>query len=196
MSSVLRARDKEALLRAPLATLQLIKLAATEETALAMRTADLFSFRRPGISVSAQLLGYQAKEGVWVVAVHFCALGSFSTPLTGIVYLNPQEPRVLELLYPLARQERLPLLLFSPQLKITIRQQAPWSVQQRQEARLLLAHLRHYAGEGVSLTSMQGAEFERARQEFERVYAGKSAPSLTLSSSQTLLSSFRGVVLE
>jgi hypothetical protein len=196
MSSVLRARDKEALLRAPLATPQLIKLEATEETALAMRTADLFSFRRTGLSVSAQLLGYQAKEGVWVVAVHFCVLGSFSPSLTGRVYLNPQEPRALELLYPLAKQERLPFLLFSPQLKITIRQQAPWSVQQRQEARLLLAHLQHGAGEEASFTSMQGAEFERARQEFERVYAGTSAPGATLSSGQTPLSPSRGVVLE
>src|SRR5215471_1811939 len=96
--SVIEKTEQRAILQAPMSTPLLIKVGPPEETALAMRVEELFSFRRAGLSANVQLLGYQAKEGVWVIIVAFRLLGFPAAPLEGTVYLNPYKAPTMDLL--------------------------------------------------------------------------------------------------
>src|SRR5262245_32477225 len=131
------------LLQQPLATPILVRLEKPADTALALRVTDLFSFRRPGLPITVRAIGYQAKEGTWVIAVAFRIAGIPVAPLEGVVYINPHSEADCSLLQPLATQERLPFLFLSPHLKIVISEEALWSVHHRQEIRLLLAQVAH-----------------------------------------------------
>jgi hypothetical protein len=109
LSSIEKA-DQPTLFQTPLATPLLIRVGSPQETTLAMRVEELFSFRRKGLSANAQLLSYQAKEGIWVIVVVFRLSGFPTKPLEGIVYLNPREAPTMAILLPLTKQERFPFL--------------------------------------------------------------------------------------
>lgn len=159
------------LLQTPLLTPTLITRGSPEEATLAMRVEDLFSFRRTGLSATVQLLGYQAKEGIWVVALVFCLSGFPTGPFEGVVYLNPRKALTMPFLLLLATQERLPLVFFSPLLRVMVSHQAPWSVHQRQEVRLLLSQVQQSSVSQPVGMRDDDSEFDRARQEFEQAAA-------------------------
>src|SRR5713101_6978383 len=92
------------LLQKPIHAPVLIGLEKPAETALAMRVHDLFSFRRQGIPISVRPIGYQGKEGTWVVAVAFRITSNAAAPLEGIAYLNPRLADDYSLLQHLTRQ--------------------------------------------------------------------------------------------
>jgi len=167
-----------------------------EVTLRARRVIKLITFRRAGLSANVQLFGYQAKEGVWVIVVAFRLLGFPVAPLEGIVYLNPYKAPTMDLLLRLAKQERFPFAFCSPHLKVMVSQQAPWSVYQRQEVRLLLSHFYHTASAQSPSVQQHDPEFERARREFERVYAGGNLLIPGLVDKPRLISPSQGVVLE
>jgi hypothetical protein len=183
------------LVQTPLDLPVVIRLNNPTETALALRVTDLFSFRRDGLAVTAQPIGYHGKEGIWVVAIAFRIAGGPMTPLEGVAHLNPRQAEDRFLLQRLAKQERLPFVFVSPRLKVTVQQAAPWSVHHRQEVRMLLARLDHLPireeyGQGTDLA------FEQAKAEFQRLY---SVTMLLLTPSQREVqfsSPFRGVVLD
>ncbi|MEW6296788.1 MAG: hypothetical protein AB1671_03495 [Thermodesulfobacteriota bacterium] len=184
-----------ALLQLPLATPTLIRLDAPRQAALAMRVTDLFSFRRAGTALTAKLIGYHGKEGVWVVAVVFRLTGGRAGPCEGVACLNPKRADELSLLRQLTMQERLPVVFLSPRLTIAVGKDAPWPVQQRQEARLLLARLDSPAPEHETKGDGDPA-YEAAKAEFRRLY-----PVTTLLLPHTereapLSSLFRGAVLD
>lgn len=194
--STIEDKEKNLLLRTPLATPCLIKMGSPRETTLAMRVEELFSFRRVGLLANVQLVGYQAKEGVWVIVVAFHLSGFPTTPLEGIVYLNPREAPTMDLLLPLTKQERFPFVFFSPRLKVIVSQQASWSVHQRQEMRFLLSHLPHTSGVQPLAGQQNDLEFAGARQEFERVSAGRNLLLPGLTGRPGPVSPSHGVVLE
>lgn len=183
------------LLQQPIATPMLLRLEKSADTALAIRVADLFSFRRQGLPITARAIGYQAKEGAWVVALAFRIAGIPVASLEDVVYLNPQCEADFSLLQSLATQERLPFLFLSPHLKIVLRQEALWSVHHRQEVRLLLAQVSHTQtkrrlGEGEDL------DFARARKEFQELYSVSRLLAVHPRKDVRVPAPFRGVVLE
>ncbi len=196
LSSIKKA-DQLTLFQAPLSTPLLISVGSPQETTLAMRVEELFSFRRKGLSADAQLVSYQAKEGVWVIVVAFRLSGFLTKPLGGIVYLNPREAPMMAPLLPLTKQERFPFVFLSPRQKVMVSHDAPWSVHQRQEVRLLLSQLHSTSGGQPTAGQQNDLEFVRARQEFERVSTGRNllVPSLTTGRSGSVFSA-HGVVLE
>lgn len=194
-SSIARA-DRNRLLQTPLLTPLFITVGEPRETTLAMRVGELFSFRRKGLSAIAQLLSYQAKEGIWVIVIAFRLSGFSTKPLEGIVYLNPREAPTIALLLPLTKQERFPFVFLSPRLKVRVSHDAPWSVHQRQEVRLLLSQLHHTSGIQPPTGQQNDPEFARARQEFERASAGSNLLIPGLTDRPGSVSSSHGVVLE
>ena len=81
------------------------------ETAFAMRVDELFSFRRPLRSFLLKYIGYQGKEGIWVVAVAF-RLGTVADrQLEGRVYLNPRWQADYIVLQSMALQENVSFFL-------------------------------------------------------------------------------------
>jgi hypothetical protein len=186
---------RTALLQRPLSTPTLIGLEKPEETAVAMRVTDLFSFRRQGIPITTRAIGYQGKEGIWVVAVAFCLARNPAAPFAGVAYVNPRQASDLHLLQCLAKQERLPFLFLSPHLKVTVRQNASWDVHHRQEVRLLLAQIGHLRSVQETAGSMD-PDFECARQEFQRLYSVKTLLAVRTQGDARTSSPFRGVVLD
>jgi hypothetical protein len=172
----------------------LVGLSNLEETALAMRVTELFSFRQ-GVSITVRPVGYQGKEGTWVVALIFRIAGGAMEPLEGAAYINPRQTNDLYLLHNLAKQESFVLLFVSPRVKVMIGQKVPWSVQQRQEVRLLLAQISHWQQEQLPAGSAD-VDFVRARQEFERLYSINNLLTTHTLGGIRVSSSFRGVVLE
>lgn len=173
----------------------LICLEHPQQVAVAMRVADLFSLRRARFTATTTLLGYEGKEGVWVVAIVF-RLASGRDPLhQGIVYLNPHRTHDTLCLRHLTTQEGLPFLFLSPRLAITVRKDGPWGIQQRQQARLLLARLDSVATE-ENVHSHTDLAFEAVKAEFERLYP--LATLLSPSAQRHLPRSFssRGAVLD
>ncbi len=183
------------LLHRPVHTPVLVGMETSEETALAMRVHNLFSFRRQGIPVTAKPIGYQAKEGTWVIAVAFGIVGTPDVPVTGVSYLNPRQADDHRLLQHLAKQEQLLFFFLSPLLKVAVKQNAGWSVQRRQEVRLILARMDH------SLPDKRHSEdidpdFEQAKKEFQSRYSTKTLLANFFPSGTGLSSPFRGVVLD
>jgi len=195
MTTLISPASRTLLLQQPLVTPILLRLEKSSGTALAIRVADLFTFRRQGLPITAKAIGYQAKEGTWVVAVAFRIAGIPVASLEDVVYVNPQCEADFSLLQSLATQERLPFLFLSPHLKIVIRQEALWSVHHRQEVRLLLAQVSHTQpkrrlGEGEDL------DFARARKEFQELYSVSTLLAVHPRKDVRLPAPFRGVVLE
>src|SRR5262245_23352822 len=195
MKTTLSPAYRALLLQQPLATPLLIHLERSTDTALAIRVADLFSFRRPGLPITARAIGYQAKEGTWVVEVAFRITGIPVAPLEDVVYVNPHCEADFSLLQALATQERLPFLFLSPHLKIVIRQEALWSVHHRQEVRLLLAQVAHTQTKRRRVGG-EDSEFVRACQEFQELYAVSTLLAVHPRKDILLPTPFRGVVLE
>jgi hypothetical protein len=183
-----------ALLQTPLLTPSLIGLEKSDETALALRVTDLFSFRRPGLPITARPIGYQGKEGPWVVVLAF-ALKRESLPVQyGAVYVDPLQDEGHLLLQRLGKQERLPFLFCSPRLKIVVSHDAPWSVHHRQEIRLILAQIGHRSHHRARDSA--SADFERAKQEFQRLYSLRTFLTIPPRSEPRGSPHFRGVVLD
>jgi len=195
MKATLVQAHRTALLQTLLATPVLIGLEKSQETALAMRVTDLFSFRRQGLPITVKAIGYQGKEGTWVVTVAFRIAGTPVAPFEGAAYANPRQEDGLRLLQRLATQERLPFFFLSPHLKVVVRQEAGWSVHHRQEVRLLLAQMAHVQT-SKRLTEGEGLDFERAKKEFQDLYSIKTLLVVHPRSEVRLSPPFRGVVLE
>jgi hypothetical protein len=179
----------------PVATPTLLGLHKFGGTVLALRVDDLFSFRRQDIVITTRPVGYQGKEGTWMVAVVFRITGLPTAPLEGAAYINPRREDNFRLLQHLGTQEQLPFLFLRPQLKIAIRQEAQWTVHHRQELRLVLAQIGHSPGNQNS-TDEEERTFECVRQEFVRLYPVKNLLAFRPSRDAQVSSSFQGVVLE
>ena len=174
----------------------LVGLAGRRKTGLAMRVPALFSFRREGLPITVRLIGYQGREGVWLVAVAFRIAADARFLLEGIAYLNPHQADDYHLLHNLAQQEGFPLIFLNDSLKVGVGQEVVWSVYNRQQVRVLLHQLDHVLPELREDGAVDPA-FSAIRREFH-----------TCHSVQTLLAtqphvtgvsfgpSFRGVVLE
>ena len=195
MKTLISPAHRALLLQQPTATPILVRLEKSADTALAMRVTDLFSFRRQGLPITARAIGYQAKEGTWVVAVVFRIAGTPVTPLEGAAYVNPRHEDDLHLLQSLATQERLPFLFLSPHVKVVIRQEATWSVHHRQEVRLLLAQVAH-AQTHNRPAGDEDHDFARARKEFQDLYSVSTLLAVHPRKDMRVSSPFRGVVLE
>ena len=195
MKATLVRAHRTALLQTSLATPVLIDLEKSQETALAIRVADLFSFRRQGLPSRVRAIGYQGKEGTWMVAVAFRITGTPVAPFAGAAYVNPRQEDGQRLLQRLAMQERLPFLFFSPHLRVVVRQEAGWSVHHRQEVRLLLAQIAQ-AQTDKRLTGSEDLDFDRAKKEFQDLYSIRTLLAAHPRSEVRLSSPFRGVVLE
>lgn len=183
------------LLQTPIDTPLLADLDNREETALAMRVQNLFFFRRKGSSIMIRLVGSQGKEGIWVVATAFRIVGTSTAYREGLIYVNPKQKNDYRLLQHLTRQERFPLFFFSPHLKVAIGQEARWSVQHRQEARILLAQIDHSLC-GEKLHGERDPEFEYTKKEFQQLYSAATLLSSHSSSSTRGSFPLRGVVLD
>jgi hypothetical protein len=195
MTTLISPAYRALLLQQPIVTPILLRLEKSSDTALAIRVADLFSFRRQGLPITARAIGYQAKEGAWVVAIAFRIAGIPVASLEDVVYINPQCEADFSLLQSLAMQERLPFLFLSPHLKIVIRQEALWSVHHRQEVRLLLTQVGHTQtkrrlGEG------EDRDFARAQKEFQELYSVSTLLAVHPRKDVRVPALFRGVVLE
>ncbi|HEV8718907.1 MAG TPA: hypothetical protein VGX03_39565 [Candidatus Binatia bacterium] len=195
MKTTIPQTYRTSLLQQPTATPILVCLEKSADTALAMRVADLFSFRREGLPITARAIGYQGKEGTWVVTVAFRIAGTAVAPLEGVAYANPRYEDDLHLLQSLATQERLPFLFLSPHLKVVIQQEATWSVHHRQEVRLLLAQVAH-AQTNKRLAGDEDLDFDRARKEFQELYSVSTLLAAQPRKDIRMPSPFRGVVLE
>jgi len=183
------------LLHQPIHTPVLVGGEKPEETALAMRLHNLFSFRRQGIPVVAKPIGYQGREGTWVVAVAFGIAGTPATPMTGAAYLNPRQADDHRLLQHLAKQEQVPFFFLSPRLKVAVRQHANWSVQHRQEVRMLLVRMDHSLLDKRHGGSMD-PDFEQAKKDFQGRYPIKTLIAGFPQGGAWVSSAFRGVVLD
>jgi hypothetical protein len=183
------------LLQTPVLTPMLARVEKSQQTVLAMRVIDLFSFRREDIAITVQPVGYQAKEGVWVVAIAFRLGGGPTVPHEGVVYINPQKVDDRGLLQHLAQQEQLPFIFFSPRLQVAVQQTASWSVHHRQEVRMLLARLEHLPME-KELERGKEQDFAQAKREFQRLYAVKTLLLPHAQREAQIPSPFRGAVLD
>jgi hypothetical protein len=183
------------LLRAPLQTPLVVGLEKPEETALAFRTTDLFSFRRSGLSLTVKPIGYQGKEGAWVVAIIFRISDLPTGALEGAAYLNPRKVHDLQLLQSLTKQERVLLFSYSPRLRGMVSRTAAWTVDQRQDLRLILAQMSR-APFGSHLEHETDPDFERVRQEFERIYTVKNLLTTRVTEDVRVSSPFKGAVLD
>lgn len=183
------------LLQQPVSTPLLVGLENPTETALALRVTDLFSLRRQRRSITVWPIGYQGKEGPWLVAIAFCVGNDPAAPLEDAAYMNPRQADDHRLLQHLATQERLPFLFLSPRLTVAAGHGAPWSVQHRQEVRMLLARIEHSLP-GEELTGSVDPDFERVKQEFQGLDAIKTLLTLHTHSDVRLSAPFRGVVLD
>lgn len=195
MKTLISPAYRASLLQQPTATPILVHLEKSADTALAMRVADLFSFRRQGLPITARAIGYQGKEGTWVVTVAFRIAGTAVVPLEGVAYANPRHEDDFHLLQSLAMQERLPFLFLSPRLKVVLRQEAAWSVHHRQEVRLLLAQVAH-AQTNKRRAGDEDRDFDRARKEFQELYSVSTLLAAHPRKDMRVSSPFRGVVLE
>jgi hypothetical protein len=172
-----------------------VSLEKPEETGLALRIANLFSFRRPGLPLLVRPLSYQGKEGIWLAALAFRIAGSRTASLAGAAYLNPRNAYDLRLLHHLTKQDRFPVLFFSPTLRVIISQAAEWTVHQRQELRVMLTQAAH-APVGGATSKEADPDFERARQEFEKIYSIEKLLTLQTARTVRVSSPFRGAVLD
>jgi hypothetical protein len=155
----------------------------------------LFSFRRQEAPPLVRPISYQGKEGIWVAAIAFHITG-FTNSLEGAAYLNPRSTFDLRLLHLLITQDRFPVLFFNPSLRIVISQATEWTVHQRQELRVMLAQAA-YARVGDEIFRREtDPDFERAKQEFEKVYSIEKLLTLQTTGTVRASSPFRGAVLD
>ena len=187
---------KTLLLQSPLLTPIAVGLDKPAETALAIRTANLFSFRQQGLPFLIRPLSYQGKEGVWMAVIAFHIGGAHKAFLEGAVYLNPRDAYDLQLLQHLMTQDRFPILFLSPGLRVIISHAAEWTVHHRQELRLMLAQMTHGRGSGVLADGGADPDFERVRQEFDKLYAIENLLRFQPEGTARVSSSFRGAVLD
>lgn len=195
MNIRLTQRSHNVLLQAPLQTPLVVGLEQPEETALALRVVDLFSFRRSELRLTVKPISYQGKEGAWVVAIIFQIAGLPTGSLEGAAYLNPRKADDLQLLQSLTKQERLLILFSSPRLRVVVSHSAPWTVDQRQELRLALAQMGR--GQlGNDPQNEEDLEFARVKQEFERLYSVKHLLTAHTIREMHVSSPFKGAVLD
>ena len=182
----------------------LIGLERRQETGLALRVHDLFSFRREGMPITVRLVGYQGREGVWLIAVAFrlAITTDVQSQLEGVAYLNPRRSADYRLFQNLAKQNGFPLLFLNDNLKVGVGQEVVWSVYNRQQVRVLLHQLDHILPEVVG----QGRQEQRKQE--DTVFGAVCTEFQTRHSVETLLAtqphangmsispSFQGVVLE
>lgn len=192
----LSSASRTALLQTPLLTPIAVGLEKPEATGLALRTANLFSFRRQDLPLLVKPLSYQGKEGVWVVAIAFRLAGSHNPALEGATYLNPRNADDLRLLQHLTKQERFPILFFSPTLRIVIRQTTEWTVHQRQELRVMLSQTVHARIDEAISRREPDPDFEQVRREFEQIYSIEKLLTLHTLGTVRAASPSRGVVLD
>ena len=184
------------LLTPPTATPQLLPWGSTsDESALAIPVDTLFRYHRRALSTTVRLVGTQGKEGIWIVVVAFRVIGSRAFSSEGLAYLNPRQEQGRQLLRAFTRQERLPLIFFSPPLTVAVRQEIAWSVSHRQEARVLLSQV-DYAFSGSMLRGERDADFERTRDEFQQQYTAALLLNEQEGRETPLSSPLRGVVLD
>jgi hypothetical protein len=195
MNTRLTQRSQHALLQALLQTPLVVGLERPEETALALRTLDLFSFRRPALSLTVKPISYQGKKGAWVVAIIFQIAGISTGSLKGAAYLNPRKAHDLQLLQSLIKQERLLILFYSPRRQVVVSRTAMWTIDQRQELRLTLAQMNR-AQLGEHLGNEEDPDFDRVRQEFERIYTVKNLLNMSAAGEVRVSSPFKGAVLD
>jgi len=174
------------------------------ETAFAMRVDELFSFRRPLRSFLLKYIGYQGKEGIWVVAVAF-RLGTVADwHLEGRVYLNPRWQADYIVLQSMALQEHVSFFLVNDSIRSAVSQDRAWSVEERYGVRLLLSQIDqtgHADQSGQSelenkIREEDDPEFVCAKEEF---HTGVSLHALLATRTllgQAVLPVFRGAVLE
>ncbi|MGE0680104.1 MAG: hypothetical protein AB7P69_04205 [Candidatus Binatia bacterium] len=173
-----------------------MSLEKPEETGLALRTANLFSFRRQNLPLLVKPLSYQGKEGVWVAAIAFRIVGSRNDSFEGAIYLNPWSAYDLPLLQHLTKQDCFPVLFFSPTLRVAVSQAVEWTVHQRQELRVMLAQAAYACLDDAISKRETDPDFERARQEFEKVYSIEKLLTLQTAGTARVSSPFRGAVLD
>lgn len=196
MAKRLSPASRTTLLHTPQLTPIMVSLAKPEETGFALRTANLFSFRRQDLSLLVRPISYQGKEGIWVAAIAFRIAGSRTTSLEGAAYLNPRSAADLRLLQHLTKQDCFPILFFSPTLRIAIRQAAEWTVHYRQELRVMLAQAMYARIDDTISRKAMDPDFEQARQEFEQMYPIEKLLALQPTGTDRVSSPFRGAVLE
>ncbi|MGE0823002.1 MAG: hypothetical protein AB7G75_09435 [Candidatus Binatia bacterium] len=187
--------SKTLLLQIPLDTPRLVALGRPAEVGLVLRVQSPLSFRRKDLTVQLRVVGTQQKEGVWVLAVVFRILEPLLTLREGILYINPTQKSEYALLRLLSLQERFPLLFCSPRLQAVVRREISWSVQQRQEVRLLMVHVEHSFGERTVRGTLD-QDFSAARQEFQRTYSVTTLLTGSTPSGLRTSGPFRGAVLD
>ncbi len=183
----------------------LIGLERRQETGLALRVHNLFSFRREGVPIIVRLVGYQGQEGVWLIAVAFRIATDVQLQLEGVAYLNPRRSADYRLFQNLATQDGFPLLFLNDNLKVGVGQEVVWSVYNRQQVRVLLHQLDHVLPEVVGQgrhghqeqTEQPDAAFEAARAEFHTRHSVETLLAAQPHVNGTSIApSFQGVVLE
>lgn len=195
MNIRLTQRSHNVLLQALLQTPLMVGLEQPEETALALRVVDLFSFRRSELRLTVKPISYQGKEGAWVVAIIFQIAGIPTGSLEGAAYLNPRKADDLQLLQSLTKQERLLILFYSPRLRVVVSRPAPWTVDQRQDLRLALAQMGRVQ-QGENQQAEEDPEFTRVKKEFERLYSVNHLLTAHTIREMHVSSPFKGAVLD
>lgn len=182
----------------------LVGLERRQETGLALRVRDLFSFRREGLPITVRLVGYQGREGVWLIAVAFriAITTDVQSQLEGIAYLNPRRAADYCLFQNLATQDGFPLLFLNDSLKVGVGQEVVWSVYNRQQVRVLLHQLDHIlpevGGQGrQNQREYEDAAFEAVRTEFHTRHSVETLlATQPQANGMSITPSFQGVVLE
>ncbi len=170
----------------------MVELRGGRETALAMRVEEVFSYRRPLQPFLLNCVGYQAKGGVWVVALAFQLGAESERHIAGQVYLNPLQNQDAVLLQHLALQERFVFVFLNMSLSGGVGQERVWSMEERYRVRLLL----NQTGRAVSQQPVNTLEFERAKAEFDARFSFSQLLATRTPIGGATLPSFRGAVLE
>lgn len=188
--------SKTHLFQTPLLTPVIARLESPDEAGLAVRTANLFSFRRQELPRLIKPISYQGKEGVWIVAIVFHVSDAHGNALEGTVYLNPRKAWDLRLLQCLIKQDQFPILFLSPHLQVVVSHNVGWTVRQRQELRQMLTQATPLGASDAIASEEKDLDFERGKREFEEVYSIKNLFQLRTVGSIRSSSPFRGAVLD
>ena len=172
-----------------------VELRGGHETALAMRVDETFSYRRSLQPFVLNCIGYQAKEGIWVVALAFQLGTQPDRQVSGCVYLNPFRSMEYAMIQHLAIQERFLFVFLNSELGGVVTQERTWGTEERYRIRQLLSQIDRSAP-SLDADSEHDAEFERVKAAFHARF-----PLSRLLAAQTPVggvapSFFRGAVLE
>lgn len=129
------------------------------------------------------------------MALAFRLVGAHTVLLEDRAYLNPSRARDLQLLRYLIIQDRLPVLFFSPHLRVRVSHVAEWTVMSRQELRHALVHIPP-TSKGERTDGEEDQEFERVKEDFERHYSPGALLQFRTGGRTAASSVFRGAVLE